>query len=152
MRSLIWLKTYVKKLLSNELAMIDLPMRMLVSLTIGLISITVILSFLFQPALFDQEVIVTIHPSVAIVNETNPETFFTVTVSDEQAHRIPHAQVVLHGDSFVQSNMTDNKGQTTIEVNITIPAHQYETFADVRVKASGYQTFFEQDLIKIVYQ
>ncbi len=147
-----WLTKKIKPFISNESAVIDLPMKLLVSLIIGTISLTVILSFLFQPVLFEKEVIVSVNPTVAVVNETSDETLFTVTVSDENAHYISNAQVIFHGDHFIQSNMTDKKGQTTIRVNTTTSSRQYETFADVKVKASGYHPFFGKDLVKIVYQ
>ena len=152
MRMLTKLKKQLLPFFTDDCAVIDLPLRMLVSLVIGLISLTVILSFVFQPSLFEQELIVSIHPSIAVINQTNPETHFLITVSDEQAHLISQAQVIVHADTFIKYNMTDNNGETTIKVNTTTQTDQYETFADVKVKASGYQSFFGKDLIKIIYQ
>lgn len=131
---------------------IDLPMRIVVSLIIGMVCLAAILSFFIQPNFYNPEPLITVSPTVAIINETNSKQLFIITVLDEKSHNLPEALVIFHSDFFIQTNKTNSNGQTTLLINATTTQHLYEAYIDVTVKAQGFQTFYQQDMIKLIYQ
>lgn len=137
---------------TNTDAVIDLPLRLVVSLIIGMISLAAILSFILQPGFIDPELNVTLSNSIIVTNESNVAHPIQVTVLNEIQHPIKQAQVIFKSNYFIDSNQTDENGKTILIVNTTDMQTTYETYVDVMVKASGYQPYERQNLIKIIYQ
>jgi hypothetical protein len=112
--------TFIK----NEKAVLGLPMRLTVSLIIGTVALVAILSYVMNPCLFPDRMIVSVNPMVNIVS--------------------------IKGLTGIGANHTDENGKTIIQITVKLENGVNEGYLDVSVKAACHETFSQQDMIKIL--
>jgi len=132
--------------LSDDQAVLGLPMRLTVAVIIGAVTLTAILGFIMQPCLFPGNMIVSVEPMVH--NMPDGALDITVTVQDSNGRPIIDALVIITGLSVVESDSTSASGTVTFtDVQPTLDG--LEGYLDVRVKASCFETFDQTGMIKI---
>jgi len=138
--------------IKNENAVIDLPMRLTVSIVVGTVALIAILSFIINPCLFPGKMIVSVDSMVneIPVGNVSSEFNFTFSVIDTEGHSIHNANVIIKGLGGIGSGSTDENGEITIQISAELKEGQYEGYLDVSVKAACYETFSQNDMIKIV--
>jgi len=135
----------------NEKAVIGLPMKLTVSLIIGAVALVTILSFIMNPCLFPNKMIISIKPMVNIVSGSGPtDVNITVFVNETDGHPIFNANVIINGAGGIGSGVTDKNGKTFIHITVKLENGVNEDYLDVSVKAACRETFSQQEMIKIV--
>ena len=64
----------------NKKAVLGLPMRLMVSIIIGTVALTTIISFISNPCLFPSKMVVSIEPMVSVINSSHNYTELNITV------------------------------------------------------------------------
>ena len=141
-----------KTFLKNNDGVIDLPIRLLVSIIIGTFSLAVILTFIFQQTIVPQHMVISISPLICSVNDTHHHPSFSITVSDENGQGIANAQVILKGSDIIDAGITNQLGETKLSLNMSTENYMYESYIDVMVKHPKYTDFFQGDMIKIIHE
>jgi hypothetical protein len=143
-----------RRFLSDTNAVLDLPMRLTVSLIIGGIALAAILGYMLNPCLFPGRMIISVSPMVEGIDFGGPENIdFTVTVTDSEGRGVSQASVIIVGLGGIGHGSTDGSGTVTIEVaNIMLEDGVFEGFLDVQVKAPCFESFSQRDMIKIYRQ
>jgi len=136
--------------IKNEKAVLGLPMRLTVSIIIGIIALTAILSYILNPCLFPNKMIVSIDPIVNTISGDDPvDLDITVYVNERDGHPIKDANVIIEGLGEIKSGSTDENGKTIIPITVKLENGINEGYLDVSVKAPCHETFSQQDMIKI---
>jgi len=139
--------TFIK----NEKAVLGLPMRLTVSLIIGTVALVAILSYVMNPCLFPERMIVSVNPMVNIVSGNNSTDInITIYVNETNGYPIKNANVIIKGLTGVGANHTDENGKTIVHINVKLENGVNEGYLDVSVKAVCHETFSHQDMIKIL--
>lgn len=139
--------TFIK----NEKAVLGLPMRLTVSLIIGTVALVAILSYVMNPCLFPDRMIVSVNPMVNIVSGNNStEINITIYVNETNGYPIKDANVIIKGLTGIGANHTDENGKTIIQITVKLENGVNEGYLDVSVKAACHETFSQQDMIKIL--
>jgi len=139
--------TFIK----NEKAVLGLPMRLTVSLIIGTVALVAILSYVMNPCLFPDRMIVSVNPMVNIVSGNNStEINITIYVNETNGYPIKNANVIIKGLTGIGANHTDENGKTIIQITVKLESGVNEGYLDVSVKAACHETFSQQDMIKIL--
>lgn len=139
--------TFIK----NEKAVLGLPMRLTVSLIIGTVALVAILSYVMNPCLFPDRMIVSVNPMVNIVSGNNSTDInITIYVNETNGYPIKNANVIIKGLTGIGANHTDENGKTIIQITVKLESGVNEGYLDVSVKASCHETFSQQDMIKIL--
>lgn len=143
----------IQGFIKNKKAVIGLPMRLTVSIVIGTIALIAIFSYMLNPCLFPDKMMVSTNPLVYTVSGTDPvDLDIVVNVTDTQGNPIQGAVVLIKGLKGIDTNTTSNTGSTNITITVTLEEEANEGYLDVNVKAACHETFDQQDLIKIVRQ
>ena len=139
--------TFIK----NEKAVLGLPMRLTVSLIIGTVALVAILSYVMNPCLFPDRMIVSVNPMVNIVSGNNSTGInITIYVNETNGYPIKNANVIIKGLTGIGANHTDENGKTIIQITVKLENGVSEGYLDVSVKAACHETFSQQDMIKIL--
>ena len=139
--------TFIK----NEKAVLGLPMRLTVSLIIGTVALVAILSYVMNPCLFPDRMIVSVNPMVTIVSGNNSTDInITIYVNETNGYPIKNANVIIKGLTGIGANHTDENGKTIIQITVKLESGVNEGYLDVSVKAACHETFSQQDMIKIL--
>ena len=139
--------TFIK----NEKAVLGLPMRLTVSLIIGTVALVAILSYVMNPCLFPDRMIVSVNPMVNIVSGNNStDVNITIYVNETNGYPIKNANVIIKGLTGIDANHTDENGKTIIQITVKLESGVNEGYLDVSVKAACHETFSQQDMIKIL--
>ncbi len=139
--------TFIK----NEKAVLGLPMRLTVSLIIGTVALVAILSYVMNPCLFPDRMIVSVNPMVNIVSGNNSTDInITIYVNETNGYPIKNANVIIKGLTGIGANHTDENGKTIIQITVKLESGVNEGYLDVSVKAACHETFSQQDMIKIL--
>lgn len=139
--------TFIK----NEKAVLGLPMRLTVSLIIGTVALVAILSYVMNPCLFPDRMIVSVNPMVNIVSGNNSTDInITIYVNETNGYPIKNANVIIKGLTGIGANHTDENGKTIIRITVKLESGVNEGYLDVSVKAACHETFSQQDMIKIL--
>lgn len=139
--------TFIK----NEKAVLGLPMRLTVSLIIGTVALVAILSYVMNPCLFPDRMIVSVNPMVNIVSGNNStDVNITIYVNETNGYPIKNANVIIKGLTGIGANHTDENGKTIIQITVKLESGVNEGYLDVSVKAACHETFSQQDMIKIL--
>ena len=139
--------TFIK----NEKAVLGLPMRLTVSLIIGTVALVAILSYVMNPCLFPDRMIVSVNPMVNIVSGNNStDVNITIYVNETNGYPIKNANVIIKGLTGIGANHTDENGKTIIQITVKLENGVNEGYLDVSVKAACHETFSQQDMIKIL--
>ena len=84
--------------LKNHEAVIGLPMRLTVSLIIGTMVLLSILSWVLNPCLFPERMVVTVSPMITILTDDGGENAtFIVQVNDTKGRALSGASVIITG-------------------------------------------------------
>jgi hypothetical protein len=135
----------------NNEAIVDLPMRLLVSLIIATISISAIFAFMFQYSLFPPEMIISVSPVIVSINETNHTPEFSVLITNPEGQGIAHAQVIFKTDECIRMEMTNEHGKAFLSMNLSCHNDIDESFIDVMIKHPRYLPFNQEKMIKIIH-
>jgi hypothetical protein len=135
----------------NEHAVLGLPMRLTVSLVIGTVALIAILSYITNPCLFPERMIVSLTPIVTTLPGIEPENVtFTVYVNETDGHPLSGASVIIKGLGGAGSGFSDDNGKVLIQIQVQLESGVYEGYLDISVKAVCHEPFEHQDLIKVV--
>ena len=137
---------------TDEDAVLGLPMRLTVSLIIGVVALAAILSFIINPCLFPSKMIISVTPMVNAtalgVNWTVCN--YTVSVQTVDGHPINDAIVIIKGLKGVATNKTNAVGTTIVSINATLGDGVSEGYLDVSVKAACRESFEQLEMLKII--
>jgi undecaprenyl pyrophosphate phosphatase UppP len=122
-----------KKLIQNKSAVVDLPMRLVIAIIIGTVSLTTILAYITQPCILPSNMIVSVEPLVILTNESNNKTLINLYIRDENNIPIKDAIII-----------------SIININLSMPQGINEGYLDVLVKANCYEKINNERMIKIV--
>lgn len=137
--------------IKNEKAVLGLPMRLTVSLIIGTVALVAILSYVMNPCLFPDRMIVSVNPMVNIVSGNNStDVNITIYVNETNGYPIKNANVIIKGLTGIGANHTDENGKTIIQITVKLENGVNEGYLDASVKAACHETFSQQDMIKIL--
>ncbi len=136
----------------DQRAVLGLPMRLTVSLIIGVVALVVIFGFVFGVCLFPQKLVVDVEPVVHFVSGGSCGNFsINVTVTDSSGNPVKDASVIIKGLSGAGSNYTDSQGFASVNIEGCLKPGRSEGYFDVRVDASGcFERFSQVDMIKVV--
>lgn len=135
-------------MIGDERGVLDLPLRLLVTLVVGAAALSIILYYIFTPCWFPEHLQVHWHP--LIINAGEEETI-VVTVMDSHGNPISRASVILSGLGNASSNKTVDDGTATMVISCSLPSYRNEGYLDISVDAPGcYEKFFRENAIKVV--
>jgi len=138
--------------LDNDKAVLGMPMRLTVVLIIGVVALVAIISFIMNPCLFPEKVIVTVYPTVNEITSGDEATFnISVKVFDHEGNPIKDANVLIEGLGGAGAGITGNNGYSFIQIDVRLEPGRIQGFLDVTVKAGAcYEKFYEKDMIAVV--
>lgn len=140
-----------RRFVSNDHAVLGLPMRLTISLIIGTIVLVAVLSYLLNPCLFPQRMVVTVTPMITILSGDAPENIsFIVQVNDTKAHPIQGASIIIKGLGGAGAGFSDMDGKAIVYLQVSLHEGLYEGYLDIAVKATGHITYVHQEMVKIV--
>ena len=135
----------------NEKAVLGLPMRLTVSLVIGTVALVAILSYVMNPCLFPDRMIISVSPMVNIVSGDQPTNInITIYVNETNGYPINDVNVIIKGLTGIGANHTDENGKTIIQLTVKLESGVNEGYLDVSAKSADHETFSQQDMIKIL--
>jgi len=135
----------------DEHAVLGLPMRLTVSLVIGTVALIAILSYITNPCLFPERMIVSLTPIITTLPGSEPENVtFTVYVNETDGHPLSGASVIIKGLGGAGSGFSDHNGKVLIQIQVQLESGVYEGYLDISVKAACHEPFEQQDMIKVV--
>jgi hypothetical protein len=135
----------------NEHAVLGLPMRLTVSLVIGTVALIAILSYIMNPCLFPERLIVSVTPIVTTLPGSDPENVtFSVYVNETDGHPLSGASVIIKGLGGAGSGFSNDNGKVQIQLQVQLESGVYEGYLDISVKAAYHELFEHQDIIKLV--
>jgi len=137
----------------NKNAVIDLPMKLTVSIIIGTVALIAILSYIMNPCMFPSQMVVSVNPILNTIPGNQPsELDIIVFVNDTDGYAIKDAIVLIKGLGGIGSNYTDENGETTINITVELAQSANEGYLDISVKAACHEKYIQDELIKIVKQ
>ena len=137
--------------IKNQDAVLGLPMRLTVSLVIGTVALLAILSYILNPCLFPQKMIVSVSPMVTTISgESLQNLTFIVNITDTSGHPLQGASVIIKGLGGAGSGFSDNKGMALVQLQVQLKVGMHEGYLGVAVSAACHQPFEQEELIKIV--
>ena len=142
-------RKFCSSFIPNDYAVIGLPMRLTVSLIIGMVALAAILVYILNPCLFPGKIIVSVAPMVCNIT-LNPSCNFTVTVTDTSGSPISGATALVDGLGDAGMNTTDVYGHAVLQLTVHLEPGQHEGYLDVLVKAVCHETFSQNDMIKVI--
>ncbi|HDN51240.1 MAG TPA: hypothetical protein ENG06_05650 [Thermoplasmatales archaeon] len=135
-------------MICDERGVLDLPLRLLVTLVVGAAALSIILYYIFTPCWFPEHLQVQWHPLVINADE---EEKIVITVMDSHGNPVSRASVIVSGLGNASSNKTINNGTATLEIQCSLPSYRNEGYLDISVHAPGcYEKFFQENAIKVV--
>jgi len=135
----------------NDHAVLGLPMRLTVSLVIGTVALIAILSYILNPCLFPQRMIVSVSPIMTTLQGSEPENVsFIVFVNDTTGHPLSGAVVIIKGLGGAGSGFSNKTGKAVIQIQVQLKDGIYEGYLDISVKAPCHMPVEHQEMIKVV--
>lgn len=132
----------------NSKGVIELPLRLIVTIVIGGVALTTVLAFLFSPCLFKKDLQVCWDTYKIKADE---ETTITVSVLDEKGKPVRGATVLLKGLGNATVNQTNETGRVELTIKVTLPEERHEGYLELIVDAGNcYEKFREEEAIKVV--
>ena len=129
---------------------LELPLRMVVTLVIGSAALIIILSFILQPCLFPKSLQVSWHPSII---ESDVEKEIIISVYDPKGKPVSGATVMISGLGTVGVNKTNGEGEASISIRASLPEYRSEGYLNLRVKVNRcYEDFYQENAIKVVWK
>lgn len=133
----------------NESAILDLPLYLVVTMIIGIIALTGILSMIVLPSYFHPTPVLSISPVVTSINNSSSQVRYHAVVTSSDGKPIKDAHVIIKNGQAISTNSTDEQGKSILTIQATIPMGLHECYFDVMVKYSNHQVFYPQ-LLKVV--
>lgn len=143
-------KRYVR-FIRNQDAVLGLPLRITVSIIIGAVALGAILSYILNPCLFPERVVVSVSPMmITISGDQAVNATFLVHVNDTKNHPVRDARVILKGLGGAGYGYTDNQGKITLVVQVHLDPGIHEGYLSLSVSAPCHESIEQFDFIKIV--
>jgi len=140
----------MKTLFKDKKGVIDLPMRLMVTLIIGGAVLGMIVYYISSNCWIKENLQVNWYPSVITLSENIDTYSVEIVVKDEKGNPIQNAFVTITGLGYA-SGKTDNKGNTKLDLTIELPEYRNEGYLDLEVRAGDcYKKFYQEDAIKVV--
>jgi hypothetical protein len=137
--------------LRNREAVLGLPMRLTVSLIIGTMVLLSILSWVLNPCLFPERMVVSVSPMITILSDDGPENVtFIVHVNDTKGKPLCGASVIISGLCGAGAGFSDAHGKVLVQMQIHLNNGSYEGYLDIVVKSTCFVPFEHEKMIKIV--
>jgi len=142
----------LRTIISNKYAVIGLPLRLVVSIIIGVAVLSFVIPFILNPCLFPSKMIVTIEPMINIIPSGFDEYDFSISVkvTDREGHFIKNANVLIKGLGDATSNLTDSNGKAILQIKPKLEKGVNEGYLDIVIKAGCMEKFSEENMIKII--
>lgn len=139
-------------LTKNNYAVMGLPLRLTVSIFIGIIALSFILFYILNPCIFPAKMIISIDPLINKIPLGFDEYDFQISieVKDREGCPIKDANVLVKGLGEASSNLTNEDGIATIQIKPKLQKGVNEGYLDIIVKAQCLETFLQNKMIKIV--
>jgi len=135
-------------MIDDERGVLDLPLRLLVTLVVGAAALSAILYYLSAPCWFPEHLQVEWNPQIINAEE---ESRINIKVMDSHGNPVSRASVIISGLGNAGSNKTGEDGTTTILISCSLPSYRNEGYLDISVNAPGcYEKFFQENAIKVV--
>ena len=138
--------------LSNNKAVMGMPLRLTVCLVIGSAALLFILSFILNPCIFPGKMIVSVDPMVNTISGGGDSQEFTISikVTDNNGYPVEGANIVIKGLGTAASGKTDSDGIKDLKITPHLGSGIYEGYLDLIVKSSCKETFSQTKMIKII--
>jgi hypothetical protein len=137
--------------LRNREAVLGLPMRLTVSLIIGTMVLLSILSWVLNPCLFPERMVVSVSPMITVLPDEGPENVtFIVHVNDTKGRPLCGASVIITGLGGAGADFSDAQGKAIVQMQIHMNNSSTEGYLDIVVKSTCFFPFEHQGMIKIV--
>jgi hypothetical protein len=144
-------RKHLRHFISDDRAVLGLPLRVTVSLIIGMVALGAILSYILNPCLFPERFIVSVNPIVTTISSEDPTNIsFLVHVNDTKGHPITGAKVIIKGLGGACCGFTDTEGKTSLVLQVHLDPGIHEGYLSVSVDAACHESFEQVDIIKIV--
>ncbi len=144
-------KLNIKKITKENSAVIDMPMKLVISLIIGSIALATIIGFITQSSIIPVPLYVTVQPTIASINDSVNISYFSIVIKDSSNHKaINQGLVIIKGTGIIAYNYTNKTGRCIIPVTINLENGINEIFLDVEVKALGYDYYVHENMIRII--
>lgn len=135
----------------NDEAVLDLPLRLTVSIVIGMIALVAILSYICNPCLVPQKMVVAVTPHIVHLSGNDPENIsVSISVNDTNHHPISGAAVILKGLGGASSGYTDENGGVILIIQVHLESGLSEGYLDVVIQVVCHDSFDQKDMIKVV--
>lgn len=134
----------------NRKGVIELPLRLLITVVIGGIALTTVLAFIFSPCLFKKDLQVCWDKHKINADE---EEAITITVLNEKGKPVKGATVLIKGLGNASVGETNETGKVTLYINISKDAlgARNEGYLELVVDAGNcYRKFKEEAAIKVI--
>ena len=139
------------RFISSDHAVLGLPLRVTVSLIIGMVALGAILSYILNPCLFPEKLIVSVSPMMTIISDNlTSNASFLVHVNDTKSHPVVGARVIIKGEGLGSCGFTDIKGTVYLVLQVHLDPGICEGYLSVSVQAACHEAFDQVDMIKIV--
>ena len=137
--------------LADEEAVIGLPLRIVVSLVIGMTALASIVSLITSVGVFSQPLVVSVSPMLGTVSGNGSQNVsFAVVVMDRAGHRIDAATVILSGLGGAGIGRTNASGSTWVQLPVSLQEGVWEGYLDVSVSAVAHPRYWQEAMVKIV--
>ncbi len=133
----------------NDSAILDLPLYLVVTMIIGIIALTGILSMIVLPSYFNPTPVLSITPVVTSINTSSSPITYQALVTSSNGKPIKDAHVIIKNGQAISTNTTDEQGKSILTIQATIPIGLHECYFDVIVKYSNHHVTYPQ-LLKVV--
>jgi hypothetical protein len=137
--------------IQNDDAVLGLPLRVMVSLIVGTVALGAILSYILNPCLFPERLVVSVSPMMTTVSSDQASNAtFLVHVNDTKSHPIRGARVIIKGLGGAGYGYTDRQGKINLMVKVHLDPGIHEGYLSLSVSAPCHESCEQFDIIKIV--
>jgi len=136
--------------LSDERGVVDLPLRLVVTMIVGGIILGLIIYYISTNCFLMKNMQVIWQPSLLKIKGENGKCEIEIRVDDEKGNPLRNAVVTVTGLGGADSGITGEDGKVLLHLNITI-GERKEGYLDIRVSCDKcYKDFYEENAIKVV--
>lgn len=136
--------------LSDERGVVDLPLRLVVTMIFGAIILGLIVYYISTNCFLMKNMQVAWKPSLVEINGGNGKCEIEIRVKDEKGNPLRNAVVTVMGLGGADSEITGKDGKVILHLNITI-GERREGYLNIKVSYNScYRDFYEENAIKVV--
>lgn len=136
--------------LRSEEAVIGLPLRLVVCVVIGMISLGSILGFMTSRDLFPDSLVVSVVPMLTMVGNGTQNVSFLVTVQNPQGGGVESATVIVSGLGGAGMGRTNGSGKALVSLAVVLEPGLFEGYLGVRVDAVSHARYLSGSMLKVV--